>query len=187
MRHPHPVAILDIVHLLGLDTSHRERGRSSVDALHRLGLRSRLLELLVVRRSSVHLRRVLRLVEVEVRGLLMMSVLFDGGVVRDGWLLRRQGLVGWAGQGELAVRGDLRRRSWAAAGAATTVLALGRGRVRHAGDGLAEEVGVDRLAADLVLLAVGVQVVLALEATAAEVALELVLGRVGAAVAREGG
>jgi hypothetical protein len=95
MRHPHP-AIL-IAHLLGLDTSHRECG-SSVDALHRLGLGSRLLELLVVRgsRSSVHLRRILGLMEVHLGRLLVMV---DGAVVRDGGLLRRQSLVRWAGQG----------------------------------------------------------------------------------------
>lgn len=186
MRNPHP-AILHIVHLLGLDTSHGERGGSPVDALHRLRLGSRLLELLVVRRSSVHLRRVLRLMQVEVRRLLMMRVLVDGGVVRNGRLLSRQSLVRWGGEGEFAVRGDLRSRSWAAASAAATVLALRRRGIGHAGDRLAEEVGVDRLAADLMLLAVGVQVVLALEPTTAEIAFELVFGRVGATVASEGG
>lgn len=190
MSHPHP-AVLHIVHLLGFHCTHGETSRSAVDTLHLLRLRSGLLELLVVRRSLVHLRRVLRLVEVEVRRLLLMvgGVLVDGGVVRDGRLrlLSRQGLVGWAREGEFTVRWDLRSRSRAARSAATTVLALSCRRRRDAGDGLAEEVGVDGLAANLMLLAMGVQVVFALEPTAAEVAFELVFGGVGATMAGEGG
>ena len=50
------------------------------------------------------------------------------------------------------------------------------GATRHPGDGFAKEVGVDALAADLVLLAMRVQVVLSFEPPAAEIALELVLG-----------
>lgn len=146
--------------------------------------------MLVIRRSGVHLRRVLRLVEVEVRRLLMMSgVLVDGGVVRNGRLrlLRRQCLVRWAREGEFTVRWDLRGRTRAARSAATAVLALSCRRRGDAGDGLAEEVGVDRLAANLMLLAMGVQVVFALEPTAAKVAFELVFGGVGATMAGEGG
>ena len=110
---------------------------------------------------------VLRLME----GGLMLSVRRDG----DGhgsWGGGRRGLVG--------------RCEWELVVSRGTV----RGRVGGAGDSgdrLPQQIGVDGLAANLMLLAVGVEIVLALEPPSTEVALELVFRRVSSAVTGKGG